>query len=395
MGALEVQKEPAMKERSTDQKKSTKRANPKQSPKTQAIRVRKNQPDLSIGMDLGDKISRYCVLDQAGEILYERATPTSKKGMMRVYGSLARCRIGIEVGTHSPWISRLLKKLGHEVYVANSRRLDLITRSDRKDDRMDARTLARLVRMDPKFLHPIQHRSEEAQSYLTVIRMRAGFMEMRTKAINEVRGVTKAFGERLAQCDADQVCPEKMAEDLKELPELARWAVYEKLEAVVWLTRRIKTMDGKVAQIAREQYPETARLTQVQGVGELTALTYILTLEDANRFSHSRDAGSYVGLRPKRRDSGEKQSQLGISKDGDRYLRKLLVQSAQYILGRNGPDTDLKRWGLKLAGPGNRNAKKRAVVAVARKLAVLLHRLWVSGERYEPLRNSEPKPQAA
>lgn len=384
-----------MKKRSTTRKKSNSRARSKKTTATRTTRVRKNQPDLSIGMDLGDKTSCYAVLDAQGELLYERTTPTTRKGISRVFGPLGRCRIAIEVGTHSPWISRLLKSLGHEVYVANARQLNLISKSTRKDDRMDARTLARLVRLDPELLKPIRHRSQEAQQHLALIRLRATVVEARTMLINAVRGVTKSFGERLGSCDADQVSAERMAEDMKELPEMVRKWAGQVLEQIAGLTQQIKRMEAEVAQIARETYPETARLMQVKGVGALTALTYLLTLEDPRRFPRSRDAGCYIGLRPKRRDSGEKQSQLGISKEGDRYLRQLLVQSAHYILGRNGPDSDLKRWGLKLAARGGKNAKKRAVTALARKLAVLLHRLWVSGEIYDPLRNSEAQAKAA
>jgi transposase len=126
----------------------------------------------------------------------------------------------------------------------------------------------------------------------------------------------------------------------------------------------------------------------------LIALTFVLTIEDRDRFQKSRDVGCYVGLRPKRSESGESQPQLRITKEGDVYLRKMLVQGAHYILGYRGPDTDLKRWGRRLAGQG-KNAKKRAVVAVARKLGILLHRLWVTGEVYEPLRNSRARPVAA
>jgi transposase len=154
------------------------------------------------------------------------------------------------------------------------------------------------------------------------------------------------------------------------------------------MTRQIQEQDKQIEQIARNEYPETELLQQVKGVGVLIALTFVLTVEDRERFPKSREVGCYVGLRPKRRESGEREPQLGISKEGDIYLRKLLVQGAQCILSRRGADSDLKRWGVKLAARGGKNAKKRAIVAVARKLAILLHRLWVTGEVYEPLRNS-------
>jgi transposase len=298
---------------------------------------------------------------------------------------LQRCRIAVEVGTHSPWVSRLLTKLGHEVIVANARQVKLISASSRKDDRLDAQILARLARVDPKLLAPIRHRSEEAQLDLNLIRVRASLVEARTGLINAGRGLSKAAGERLPKCDADQMNVERMA----ELPAGLRDVLKPLIEEVDSITEKIKECDRKLEQIAREKYPETKLLKQIKGVGTLIALTFVLTVEDKARFEKSRDVGCYVGLRPKRSDSGESQPQLRITKEGDIYLRKMLVQGAHHILGHRGPDTDLRRWGLKLAERGGKNAKKRAIVAVARKLAVLLHHLWVSGEVYEPLRNAE------
>ena len=181
---------------------------------------------------------------------------------------------------------------------------------------------------------------------------------------------------------------------LGPLPELLREALKPLLESVEELTRKIRALDQQIEQIARERYPETKLLTQVHGVGTLIALTFVLTIDDKERFSRSRDVGCYLGLRPKRSQSGQSEPELRITKEGDAYLRKLLVQAAQYILGHRGPDTDLKRWGTRLALGGKR-AKKRAVVAVARKLAILLHKLWSCGEVYQPLRNSTARQAAA
>jgi len=160
------------------------------------------------------------------------------------------------------------------------------------------------------------------------------------------------------------------------------------LQEVESLNERIKEYDRRIEKMAKETYPETALLKQVKGVGDLIATAYVLTFEDPHRFRKSRDAGCFVGLQPGRRNSGENEPQMHISKEGDEYLRTLLVQGAHYILGPFGEASDLRQWGQKLAARGGKNGKKRAVVAVARKLAVLLHRLWVSGEVYEPLRNS-------
>jgi len=286
---------------------------------------------------------------------------------------------------HSPWVSRGLSELGHEVIVAHARTVRLIGESRRKDDRFDARTLARLARIDPQLLAPVQHRSAQAQADLMVIRARAGLVRARTSLIN-TRGLTKSYGERLRGCNPRNMNGEK-AQGLS--PELQA-ALEPLLAAIESLSERIYEYNQQIEKIARDSYPQVARLKQVKGVGTLIALTYLLILEDAQRFRKSRDVGCYVGLQPGRRNSGQSEPQLHISKEGDSYLRTLLVQGAHHILGPFGADSDLRRWGLKLAERGGKNGKKRAVIATARKLAVLLHRLWVSGEAYEPLRNSRP-----
>jgi transposase len=251
--------------------------------------------------------------------------------------------------------------------------------------------LGRLARVDPQLLRPIRHRSEQAQADLMTIRIRAALVEARTGLVNAARGFTKAMGERLPTCDTDSMGVEKLA----GLPRELQQSLQPLLEQIAALTDQIKKLEGTIEQIARTQYPETELLRQVSGVGTLIALTFVLTVEDRERFQKSRDVGCYVGLRPKQSESGQSQPQLRITKEGDRYLRTLLVQGAHFILNRRGPDTDLKRWGLKLAERGGKNAKKRAIVAVARKLAVLLHRLWVGGEVYEPLRNSHQRAMPA
>jgi transposase len=364
----------------TREKKSPKRRN----------RERKSDP-MTIGIDLGDKTSRFCVVDGGGEVVAEASVATTNKGMAQAFATSPRCRIALEVGTHSAWVSRLLTSFGHEVYVANARELRAISASSRKDDRMDARMLARLARVDPELLRPIRHRSEQAQADLMQIRVRATLVETRTALINSARGLAKTTGERLRQCDADQMG----AATAEAMPEWLRESLRPLLTEVERLTEQIHALDAKIAQIARSGYPETKLLEQVWGVGPLIALTFVLTVEDPYRFGKSRDVGCYMGLRPRRSESGERKPELRITKEGDRYLRTMLVQGAHCIVSSRAPDTDLKRWGVKLAGRGGRSARKRAVVAVARKLAVLLHHLWVSGEVYEPLRNSRMVAAAA
>src|SRR3974377_179676 len=305
--------------------------------------------------------------------------------MKQTFGRMLRSRIAMDTGTHSPWVSRLLEALGHEVIVAHAQNVHLIVKSRRKEDRIDARTLARLARIDPELLSPVQHRSAEAQLHLAEIRARAGLVSARTALVNAARGLVKSYGERLRKCGTQQV----RREITVGLSPGLRGALEPLLREVESLNERIQEYDRRIEKMAKETYPETSLLKQVQGVGSLIATTYVLTIEAPHRFRKSRDAGCFVGLQPGRRDSGDSEPQMRISKEGDEYLRTLLVQGAHYILGPFGEDSDLRRWGQKLSARGGKNAKKRAVVAVARKLAVLLHRLWVSGEVYEPLRNSQ------
>ena len=346
-----------------------------------------SQAKLTIGLDLGDRSSWYCLLDEVGEVRLEQKLGTTPKAMREVFGGMPRSRIALETGMHSPWVSRLLSELGHEVIVAHARNVRLIGESRKKDDRLDAQTLARLARIDPQLLCPVKHRSAKAQADLTVIRARAGLVRARTALVNTARGLAKSYGERLRGCNVRNMNPEK-AEGLS--PELQR-ALEPLLAAIESLSERIGEYNERIEALAQKSYPQVALLKQVKGVGTLIALTFLLTLEDPHRFRKSRDVGCYLGLQPGRRNSGQSEPQMHISKEGDPYLRTLLVQGAHHILGPFGADSDLRRWGLKLAERGGRNGKKRAIIATARKLAVLLHRLWVSGEVYEPLRNSNQR----
>jgi transposase len=362
-------------------------------PSTAALLRRGKLQDqqLAIGLDLGDRSSFYCVLNGAGEVILEAKVTTSPEAMNEIFGKMPRSRIALETGTHSPWVSRLLSELGHEAIVAHARNVRLIGQSRRKDDRVDAQALARLARIDPRLLSPIQHRSAQAQADLSVIRARYGLIRARTALICTARGLTKSFGERIRGRNPKAFKP-AMGETLSPQLQAALAPLLSALEAI---TAQIREYDDQIEKLAEESYPEVALLKQVKGVGTLIALTYILTLEDPRHFRKSRDAGCYAGLQPGRRNSGQSEPQLHITREGDSYLRMVLVQGAQHILGPFGEDSDLRRWGLKLAERGGKNGKKRAIIAVARKLAILLHHLWISCEAYEPLHNSRRRRPAA
>jgi transposase len=348
---------------------------------------------LTIGIDLGDRFGHYCILDQKGVVVEEGRVKMTRKEVTVHFQRLAAARIAMEAGTHSGWVSRLLESFGHEVLVANVCETPGISHSHRKSDPVDAEKLARYARVDPRLLSPIRHRTEEAQHDLVLIRVRERFIAARTMFINAARGIVKSLGYRLPGCGADTFAkrcrlhlPARVADILAPL-----------LNQVASLTEQIKQYDALIEQLAESKYPETLVLQGVSGVGALTALSYVLTLGDPTRFTKSRDVGCYLGLRPRRSQSGQHDPQLGITKAGNRYLRKTLVQCAQHILGPLGRDSALRRWGQRLAARGGKNAKKRAIVAMARKLAVLLHRLWVTQKPYDPFYgvSQEPNPAAA
>jgi transposase len=344
--------------------------------------LRPNLDRLTVGVDLGDQWCHYCILGLEGETLAEGQLRTTQEAIAEFFQALNTARVVLEVGTHSPWVQEVICGCGHEVLVANPRLMEGSKRRKRKNDRIDANKLARLGRVDPQSLHPMKHRSREVRQDLVVLRARDALVAARTELINATRGLVKSMGSRLPKCSSPS-----FAQKVEEtVPVELRDALLPLVRMAATLSDCIQRYDEKIEKLGREKYEHTALLRQVKGVGPITSLAYVLTLENPDRFVKSRDVGPYLGLVPKQEDSGESQPQLGISKAGDTMMRRLLVGSAHYILGPFGPDTDLRRYGLRLCERGGKNAKKRAAVAVARKLAVLLHCLWASGEVYEPLR---------
>jgi transposase len=341
--------------------------------------------NVTAGIDIGDRYSHLCLLDtDSGEVIEEGRIPTNHWAFEKRFSDSKPMRIAIETGTHSPWISRLLEECGHEILVANARKLRLIYADGKKNDKIDAEKLARLARLDPKLLAPVKHRGEASQAHLALLRSRDALVGVRTKLVNHVRGAVKSFGARLPKCTTEGFHKKVVG----HLPRELASALEPVLKTIASLTERIRDYDRRLEDVAEELYPETGLLRQVHGVGVLTALAFVLTLEDPSRFTKSRQVGAYLGLVPASDQSGGSDPEKHISKHGDGMMRKLLVGSAHYILGPFGEDSDLRRHGEKIAQRGGKNAKKRAVVAVARKLSVLLHRLWVTAEVYEPLYNA-------
>ena len=299
--------------------------------------------EVVCGMDVSDQWTQVCVLDSdEGEVIEESRVRTTPEGVRRRFGGIEPMRIALEVGTHSPWMSEVLEELGHEVMVANPRQVRLIGENRSKDDRLDAERLARLARVDPRLLAPVEHRRGDARADYALLKSRDAVVRTRTLLINHVRGVIKSTGSRLPSCSASSFAKQARG----RVPAALQPALLPVLETIQDLTRTIGAYDRQAERRVAKSYPAAARLQAIAGVGAVTALAYVLVIFKPERFEKSRDVGGYLGLVPARRESGDRHPRLGISKEGSVFARRLLVQAAHYILGPFGPDCDLRRFGL-------------------------------------------------
>jgi len=281
------------------------------------------------------------VLDESGEVIEAFRVRTTEPALDRQLSRYPASRVVLEVGKHSPWVSRCVSKHGHEAIAANPSRVRLIAENDSKTDGVDAELLARLGRVDPSLLKPIVHRGAQAQKDRILLQARDGFVRARTQLVNQVRGLAKTLGTRAPSCSTEAFAKRVRA----ALPEDLFPGLATLLSTIEGLSQTIREMDREVERVCETRYPETALLRQVKGVGPITALCFVLTIEDSSRFAKSRSVGAYLGLRPKHRNSGDHEPQLRITKGGDRLLRRLLVSAAHYVLGPFGPDTDPRRAG--------------------------------------------------
>lgn len=335
---------------------------------------------ITIGLDLGDRRHRFCVLDRHGAVVEEGNVCNDRISLGKLVGRYGGALAVMEAGAHSPWISRYVEGLGWRVIVSNPRKVRAIYQHEGKSDRRDALMLARIGRMDATLLYPVRHSSEQAQQDLLRIKQRDALVRARVALINSLRFGLKSLGYPVRSPSSAHF--HKMVMEL--LPERLRPIIAPSVDALAELSLRIKVLEREITLVARTRYPQTRWLEQIPGVGAITALYFVLKIEDPERFEHVRDVGAYAGLCPRRDQSGESDPQLHISKRGDAYLRRLLVSAAQYILGPFAPGSALRQYGLRLAAEGTRRAKKRAVVAVARKLCVLLLSLWKNQCAYQP-----------
>lgn len=339
---------------------------------------------ITVGLDVGDRRTHFCAIDGARKVVARGSFATTCAQLEAALAPYGGAKVILEAGSQSPWMSRALRGAGHDVLVADPRRVQLISKDPRKTDRRDSEMLAKMGAAMPELLGNVHHRGELAQAHLSIVRARDLVVRMRTMAVQQVRGICKAFGLRLPSSTTGGFT----ARVAESIPEMLLPALSPILALVTELTAKIRGFDKSLAGIAKDHYPEVQHLQQVDGVGPTISVAFVLSMEDPQRFCSSRSVGSWLGLCPRSQASGDSNPQLRISKAGDPRLRRLLVQGAHRIIGPLGADCDLRRYGLRLAARGGKAPKKRAAVAVARKLAILLHRLWRTGADYEALRNA-------
>lgn len=340
-----------------------------------------------IGIDLSDIKHQICVLNKDGETLVEKTISNNYSGIERLSKDYPHALIAMEVGTHSPWISNYLKELGHEVIVANARKLRAIYCNERKSDKRDAQMLAKLARVDRELLYPIQHGSLKNLENRQRIALRDNLVKQRVGLVNSVRFSLKSLGLRLNSPSTASFAAYAKKALVKHTNTLE--IVAPLLKVIETMSEEIKKLDLYVKTVMTAQLPATKQLIQVPGVGALSAVSFILAIDDPHRFKDSRNVAAYLGLVPRRDQSGEVDKQLAISKAGNKQIRTLLVQCAQYIMRPSSPDSDLKRHGMRIAERGGRISKRKAIVAVARKLSVVLLTLWQNENDYIPLRNAQ------
>lgn len=347
---------------------------------TQGLAQMKQAPRCYIGIDLACKVSKFCVVGADGKLRFRGSVGTTREELEATFESMVPAVIAIEAGSVSRLVDDVLSAQGHYVVVANPRKVAAISKNNKKCDEEDAELLARLVRVDPTLLSPIEHRTATAHEGLAMVRARDLCVRTRTAHMNSVRGMAKVFGLKLPSCDADAFA-ERIGKAVKEHPMYELFAPM--VDLVGNLTKTILGFDKKLDVFAAKYMPRAKILQEIPGVGPVTAVAFALAVDNPERFPNQRAIGAYFGLVPRRDQSGEVDKRLGITKAGDPLIRRLLTQCAHVILQARNRDCDLKRFGERLINAGSTN-KKRAVTAVARKLAVQMLRVLQTGEPHDP-----------
>lgn len=335
---------------------------------------------IYVGFDVSEKtIETFAVCgneSSKGSCKIENSKKSIEKFLL-MFKNPAQVCIVMETGTHSLWMSEFIGAHGFEVIVAHARDLALIYGSDKKNDSLDAEKLARLAQADRKLLHPIKHMTMERQIDLTIVKARDLVVRQRTQIINTIRGLLRSAGHKLIEVEYSS---ETIKKCCNSLPEEMKPAIAPLLQQISYLDLAIKEYNLQLKKLCKK-YPATEIIQQIPGVGPVTAVAFVLIVGDPNRFENSARLCAYLGVVPKQDQSGDTDKQLGITKKGNKTMRRLLVQAAHYILGAFGKNCDLRAYGMRIQSRGGKAAKKKSYIAVARKLVTVMLALWQHPEQ--------------
>jgi transposase len=343
------------------------------------MKITKNNP--TIGIDIGDLNSHLRFINDEKDIYAAKRIPTTIDAYRRTFGDIDPAVVTVETGQHSSWIIKLLKECGHEVIVINTRKARQIYMNPRKCDKKDAEILARLARDDEITSLSVENRSQQRQLDLSVIQARDKLIGSRTSHITYIRYKVKQFGGRIPSCAAKRFHDIAVPHIQMDLLPL----VSPLLEQIRSFTDKVDYYDCEIDRLCHERYQCVLQLLDIPGVNKITALAFVIIIGDPNRFTDDRTVGAYLGLTPTMNNSGNRERYGGITRNGNKLLRSLLVQCGQNILLKNSQDTDLKNWGMRTMRRGI--PRNKVTTGVARKLAIVLNHLWRTGEEYKPLHN--------
>jgi len=333
------------------------------------------------GMDLHQWHTDVCVLGDDGVVQERARFLTNRERLERFFRGRKPMRVVMEAGGSSPWVARLVESCGHEVLVCNPRNVRVIAESTLKTDERDAETLARLARLDEGVLGSVRPRSEEAQQLRNELKVRGALVETRTKLINTTRGILRAMGYVVHGGSSRKFTGRVRQMELPD--ELAR-TVMPLLSQIDSVSEEIGRCEEKLQERVKEM-PEVRLLEEIPGVGPIVALYFVASVDDPDRYLSPRNVASFFGLRPVMRSSGKRSYYGRITRHGDPEMRRLLIQAAHALM-RSNTRCRLQDWARDLEA---RKGKAKAMVALARKLAVLMVRLWRAGEVFEPYPNQK------
>lgn len=342
-----------------------------------------------IGVDVSDRESKICVMNRdcgMNSVIIETTCATTKEGFGECFDKFDRSwPVVFETGTHCRWMKQHFESLGFSTVVANPAEVKLIVDSNAKSDKSDARKLARLALAGFDLLKPVKLRDEIYQRMLRYHESRLLLIECRNSMICQVRCYAKSCGFRIPECAA-----EKFHETDKSLwPTEFEQMIWPTMDAIKTLNQKIAAFNVMIKELAEQPAfkKQVDRAREVHGVGLIGATVLIAAIGgDVDRFEHARDIGPYIGMVPKKSQSGDSDPQLGMTKAGNELVRKVLVECANVVMKSNARDTDLKLKGLRISSRGGKIARKKAKIAVARGIAVQIVALLKYPERpYIPL----------